>query len=328
MGGSPVIRSVGVLSAVALLAACGARSFDGWTPYHFPSTATNPRRIWAASPDDVWIAAADGWVHRMRDGEVRLDLGARAATAGVTGRVRPIIAGTGPTDIWVDAAIHFDGTAWNADRGLKNHSTDGTEMWGADPDHYFIVGERKLTIFNGAWTVEKTPAGVGSTAMGIHGSAADDVYVASRDLIVRFDGKTWTSTPPLSTGTRRITLGDLFVRSRDEIWAVGASSQGNNQAEAEVLRGDSNGHWARVQPPKSEYLRLVTHCGGSLFVANDKSVYAQERDGSWSEVFARPRPIGYGCEYPCGPIMDMFCATSTLMLLVTDPEPTALWIWH
>ncbi len=340
LGGSPlpVIRAGVLALALCAVPGCGARSFDGWTSYTIADDGCRgtavEQRVWAGSADDAWVASC-GKVFRLREGELREDKGFAAAYAGVRCKPQPIIAGTGPSDIWVDAALHFDGSSWKADpQWAERDARDGIrnrEIWGADPKRYFVVGSGMLGTYDDDWTfIERGLGGlaplndVGSYA--VHGSSGDDVYVSRLSTVFHFDGRTW-SQQELSIPRRRIYFYDVFVQSRTAAWAVGGSSalSGGAGNGAEVWRKEG-GSWTRVPPPevplRAPELWRVTECGGTVFVASYDKVFGREPDGGWSEVFVPP-PM----EYLTRGITDLFCAGNTLMVMVARGE-SKLWIWR
>ena len=226
--------------------------------------------IWAASATDVW---AVGFARR-RDrhpqqrrfhlslGRLRVDAGAALdpgrAQRGV-GRVRRrrvgrrpsghgralerqrvdavstgttshfwAVSGTAANDVWAvgdGGAFHWNGSAWTASPGFPIPPAvtnfDG-DVWAVAPNDVWVVGNRNLlTRFNGTtWTTTPVSTDTTHSLFGVWSDGSNGWAVGEGDQIQKFAGGAWTTIQ--GAGGSSVGFLDVMAVGAD-VWAVGQS---------------------------------------------------------------------------------------------------------
>lgn len=177
------------------------------------SGATEPWDVWAASADDVWVAARNG-LHRW-DGA--------AWTRLREDRIRRVW-GAGPADVFVvreDGRVErWDGTAWTTSRDAS--ACCDNDLVGAGADDVFLVGTHGAVHFDGAaWTELPDVAGGLTEPVALGGGRLIARNASPYEYVVRsWDGAAWSDAPALRYHTQFGAAPDgtrFAVRSVREI---------------------------------------------------------------------------------------------------------------
>jgi hypothetical protein len=113
--------------------------------------------------------------------------------------------------------MHYNGSSWSVVQEIRAE-TGAHAVWSSSPTDVF-VGQNlpSLQRFDGsAWAPMTTPSP--SPIYGLWGTAANDVFAATDNVMLHFDGSGWTSTTPL-TPNRLIAV---WGSSATDVFAVGA----------------------------------------------------------------------------------------------------------
>lgn len=237
-------------------------------------------RIWGTGADDVWVlgeylagTAMQQWAIFRWDGST---WSISTAPLGMSGLV-----GTGPADAWLVGSAgrvaHWNGGAWTLalPRSIVPSAPDMfVDAW-TDGETIRAVGETTITgtsrltsalwRFDGdAWNIEDIGA---SDVAFVAGTAADDVWAATRDAIFHFDGADWSRSPSdvdLSSG-----ISALWARARDDAWAATLSMSGSGPS---VVHWDGSRWSAWSAFVSSTTNARITSFGGAaaddLWIAN------------------------------------------------------------
>ena len=76
-----------------------------------------------------------------------------------------------------------------------------TSVWGSGPADVWAVGyqDANLLHFDGTqWEVDMSLPGTPQFLRGVHGSAANDVWVVGDRSVYHYDGTTWTDSSPIT----------------------------------------------------------------------------------------------------------------------------------
>jgi hypothetical protein len=208
-----------------------ARCRDGWggadgNPWLVCGDAA--RQVLYRSHGGEWVAHADvadevasgldagvsgQWIATSR-GVVHVDGAGWAITpAGAAGAVTALLADA-PDRVWAiqaGAVLRYDGAHW-ADLGL----TQARSLW-FDGEVLWVGGRRAITRVDGAATRSyPMPDHIDAIA----GTGADDVWAASFDSLVHFDGIAWSSHP-IEGMTEYVDL----ATTPDALWVVGNATR-------------------------------------------------------------------------------------------------------
>lgn len=174
------------------------------------------RDVWAAAPDDVYVAGGS---------EMRLYHwdGARLSALATTGEAgQPdLVEGTGPDDIWAidvtrDLVAHFDGVRWTGSSLPEPFETNALVV--PSPGEAWVVGRdgRRLRWSGAAWEQIGSVTLAGAEFMW--GSGDDDVWASTTDVGPQhFDGTRWTVR---DVGMGRIAFRGLWGFGPDDVWTV------------------------------------------------------------------------------------------------------------
>jgi len=272
------------VAVILLLAGCDTRSPDPfWDVYDVP-IAGGGLGLWADSPNEVWVAS--GGVFRIHDGVVipQTDVDSLVPV----GERPNAIWGTGPKDVRVNGAIHFNGTTWQAGTEW------GHSLWAADPNHYLLVNARGIYHFDGAyWTYQDLSKGILSQARTfsrVHGvSRTRAVLVGRESLAFELNGYQLTDLRPPSCMNYR----DAWVDAASA-YVVGQTCPPSTST-SRVLRYHQ-GSWedlAFPDPSDGLQLNFVTMCDERLVVGGQDpytgrgSVWVRQA-GRWDMLYEAP----------------------------------------
>jgi hypothetical protein len=309
---------------------CDRRSVLGWVPIRPFQQQLQLGRIWAASPDDVWVGGSYEPVRVYRLNGDSLDE-EREVTAAFDRGGGPAarLWGTSAQDVWVGGFLHFDGSRWNQ---AADGRRGGEGIWGSDPEHFYLVAGRSIFFFDGStWGHQSDilpPLGPwceGAGSRAIHGTSPTDIHVVGQRRLAHFDGSEWRALEEPVGGD----FSDVWATEQGEAWAVGHSWPYDcccpdpiapTDAIRSLLIRYQEGKWREVPAPASPVTQVTACANGEVYVASKRAVYLQDRDGRWEEVFS----IDTGPEPRL--IEDLFCVDETLMVTVTEQTKGTLWI--
>jgi hypothetical protein len=204
--------------------------WDGqrWTKSEpFPARGSHGA-VWSSGPDDVWALAHGSSAHWNGKSWTALPM------------LGDAIWGTGPKDVW---ALTYE----------------------RDPDRYGFPGPYQLRHWDGAvWTAHTNPELFGeSTSMWA--SAPDQLFVLSKSVVWRWDGKELKKLPPPADPVIR-TAYALVGRGRDDLWVGGGLSYHTPDEDPETKTGwlaRWNGQsWSSVMVRKPIWQLQVDSSGG------------------------------------------------------------------
>jgi hypothetical protein len=225
--------------------------FDGADWRRMEGEFPEIRRMWASSPDDLWLAGDELW-HWDGAGWSSVDL---APALGGGSYEQGGVMGSGPDDVWVSVytegiefdvshALRYDGQTWTEAHEFTPMSTDNPDDYiGAGavcangPDDVWfgaILGTdsieppRAYYRWNGVeWMVMEMPGWVSHS----HFCAGERPWSLSgnefeNDTLSRPAGDGWISAePPVNGGRDYIKFAALWVSSANEAWIAGTQGE-------------------------------------------------------------------------------------------------------
>jgi hypothetical protein len=203
--------------------------------------------------------------------------------------------GTGPEDVFAvggalgngseSLVLHYDGTRWTdlAAGGTETfwwaHGTRGTDVW--------AVGEKgRIAHWDGA-KLTAYASGTTATLYGVWAAAADDVWAvggtvgatqgggAPNDVLLHFDGSSWTPSPLPQT------LGRTFFK----VWGT-ASNNLYVVGEAGTIWHRRGVQWALESQAPAVTGKLVTVNGcsaGEVYAVGDRNVL-RSNGATWTRA--------------------------------------------
>jgi hypothetical protein len=145
-------------------------------------------------------------------------------------------------------------------------ASSGAAVWAGG-----IAGQ--LLRFNGTqWVSGNSPVATPITAL--HGTSANDVWAATSQAMLHFDGTSWTATPLPGWN-----VSDVWARSPTEAWAVANVGVG----QWAVLRW-SGGTWVIDTSSATGLQRLYGFANGDLWVGGSGPSMLVRQGGAWSTV--------------------------------------------
>lgn len=248
--------------------------------------------IWAASSDDVFVAADAGAVLHLDDGEwKRYDTGVEANLMAVWG--------TSPSDVHAvghrGVIVHFDGASW---RSMDSGVLAGLYgVWGGSSDTVYAVGDYNTCVryAGGIWTPLTLPIPAGTRSFrDIWGTDPAHFYIVGSEYdpfyggtLVSFEGGRW------SADNNGGYLTAVWAASPDTIYA------GDNSGSMWRRTG---GVWGQ-QPHSGDRVNSIRGtawndiwAAGSRWDDVDFKNYATLRhyDGTgWSDVAGSAYPHGF-----------------------------------
>ena len=178
--------------------------------------------VWAAAPDDVWVAGASGtMLHWNGLGWTTVPSGTTNHLWRIWGRADDDIMAVGR----LGAAVHYNGSAWTQ---VAPSSIDWeiSSTWSAGEGVWYIGGHEgrlvRWDVAAGTWT----PIATGTTGSieALWGTGPDDVWAVGgwvEPIVLHYDGTAWTldtSVPRVDPmGYYSLTTrasGDLVLATR------------------------------------------------------------------------------------------------------------------
>jgi hypothetical protein len=178
--------------------------------------------LWGSSANDVWAVGYQGTALHW-NGSVWTPVSTGTTTATLWS-----VSGTAANDVWAvgnEGAFHWNGTAWSASPGFPipppETNFDG-DVWAVAPNDVWVVGNRNLlTRFNGTtWSTTPVSTNVTHSLFGIWSDGSTAVAVGEGDQIHKFAGGAWTMIQ--GSGGSSIGFLDVMAIGAD-VWAVGQS---------------------------------------------------------------------------------------------------------
>lgn len=239
-----------------------------------PGTSHGVLHIWAAAPDELWIATNDLGV--VGEGSVSRWNG-HTWTEMLSGRPYALW-GSGPDDVWVidgygKGVQHFDGQQWNA----VPSPTGALTLWGTGPDEVYlgIIDGQVLERDGQSWRVafEVTDENLRYSKRFFGFAGAGDTRWAAGDsgLVLRRDALGWRQLQPL--GDLR-TITAAVAASEDELWWA----QGG-----EVFHRTPAGVTREELDPTETIRRLVRTDAGTLWAVVGRDRVLRRDGGQWTE---------------------------------------------
>ncbi len=183
------------------------------------------RVIWAAAPNDVWVAGSQGRLFRY-DGNTWND------TAWGFSQTTNAIVGFASDDVWIfgASAIHYDGATFSVSLSAPGGTivdasgSSSSDVWAIvpltssttvyhwdgfnwasstvndaltaivafSPTNAFATSSKRIWHYDGtAWTFEMVP--VVKPFIGLSATGPADVFAATAAELMHFDGQRWTS---------------------------------------------------------------------------------------------------------------------------------------
>lgn len=292
--------------------------WDGrrWTPVP-TGTTQHLYRLWATAPNDLWAAgegdlvlrwngtawstsaisfvgnilglggtgASDVWVcgwDKNRAGYAAHWDGIAWSQVGTFGGNSLWVAA--PNDVWVAFGnlIHWDGGAWTMSTAVK--SADA--VWGASQADLWAVGDDGSAYhYDGqAWTL--VPTGVKGRLVSVWGTSTNDVWAAGseagrRDVLVHWDGTSWTPVEPAATPPSDMAdislLAAVHGSSATDVWAVGAGK---------ILRWNGRSWASSSSPPRPTLNAVWGSSPKDVWAVGEQGYTALHFDGTrWSDSY-------------------------------------------
>ncbi|HEX5724452.1 MAG TPA: hypothetical protein VFX98_03250 [Longimicrobiaceae bacterium] len=236
--------------------------------------------LWAAAPHNVF-AASDGGVVLHFDGNSW-----RALTTGTESTLYGIW-GAAANRVWAvgefDTVLYWDGETWTQqeDPDLGAGEDDFNGVWGSGADDVWVVGNGgRIVRWDGSDWVDYTDPDNLTIAdlYSVWGIAADDVWAVGDDVILHWDGASWTATaPPVAA-----LLFSVRGSAADDVWAVGC---GCAQETGVALHWDGN-EWTQDTDPDldPDGLNAVWAAAGDDVWAAGASSLMRYDGGDWTVV--------------------------------------------
>lgn len=129
------------------------------------------------------------------------------------------------SDVWIvgEAGIilHYDGSRWTQ----QASGVDVTlfDVWGTSSTNVWAVGARGTVLqFNGTAWNPVTVGAVGDTFSAIHGSSADDIWIAGFDeadnLVMHWNGSAWSESYRIAVTDFRFNR--IWAASPSDVWVA------------------------------------------------------------------------------------------------------------
>jgi hypothetical protein len=202
---------------------------------HWDGTALQrPPYLGNSLPNSIWIGASDwGFIGETQGGLLhRVGNSFELASPPAFPTDEAAIWGNGPNDVYVVGGtdsgeiLHWDGCRWSKlDPGLGPLGPL-SGVWGTG-DEVVIVGQDNvpdggshgflLRKDASGWTRIATPDNDPYSA--IWGTGANDVWLGDGNTIVRWDGTTFTATPPLPGANPYTAFKTITGSAPDDVWA-------------------------------------------------------------------------------------------------------------
>jgi len=263
--------------------------FDGseWTAFTLPPASaydypTGSTAVWGSCADDVFIGSENGMIHHYNGAawafQSRLSYQAISSIWG-SGAGDVFAAGMGEhpwSSIW-----HYDGSQWT----IMTSFTDAfsVSLWGSSGSNVFAGSSYgRIFHYDGAeWSLMTQIPGV----LRIWGSGLDNVYAVGSDLLVRYDGSSWS---PVETGLRFKNFRAIWGSGPSDIFIVsqGVGTMGRVWGRIYHYDGAS---WSEVGIPCVSGLTAVWGSSGNdVYAAGDGGAILRYRGGRIPPAGGRP----------------------------------------
>jgi hypothetical protein len=190
-----------------------------WNLFH--TTPTNPNRLDAISPDDVWVAAV-GKIFRCHPCPASGGTWTQDYTNAANIFSIQMFVGSQGTEGWATGAATGDG-----DGALVVHYLNGT--WSR-----YIPSPSSNTLYDSSFTIPSNGWAVGFT---------------STTYLVRYDGVQWTRAYTLTQSLYR-----LYMLSSSEGWLTGYMQGGPDNPHGEIVRFLDGNFTTDYRAPDFEYI--------------------------------------------------------------------------
>jgi hypothetical protein len=193
-----------------------------------PGAAVQPRAVWAASDDDVWVVGNQGFIAHGNGSTGEFTVVPAPSADDLTG-----LWGSAHDDVWIaggDTLLRWNGTAFERPPYGEFKVFD---VAGSGRDDVWVVGADKVAhLQGGTWTTEAAPGfevgpqfPQGSAALAVWANSPDDVFVGVNQFhtqsVWQRDGSTTPATWTLIHDGTRGSIGDLFGARAGDLWSSG-----------------------------------------------------------------------------------------------------------
>ncbi|MBM7115553.1 hypothetical protein [Archangium primigenium] len=221
--GTPFTTHVWALGPQDALAAGGdvCQRWNGQTWSRTDCGVKGARDVWASGPDDIWVVGGlyqdYGSVSSTRshwDGQRWTAQRTFQGLGDLDYEHFSALWGTGPTDVWLNGVLHFDGSKWT--RVCRTRSPH--RVWGSGSGILFGFSEEHgLVRFDGErWRLTASTWLRVSTVGAMEGDRAWGLTLSGTRLA--FDGSRWSASSQGSEPRR--TYGRPFGTSPENIWSI------------------------------------------------------------------------------------------------------------
>ena len=248
---------------------------------HAPSTA-----IWGSSAADVFIGSENGKIHHF-DGAA-WSFQTRLSYQEIRG-----IWGSGPADVFAAGAgnypfnniWHHDGTDWMVMTAIADVTF--SSLWGSSGDN-ILAGAYPGRVFRydgSDWSLMTEIAGPPYRSLKIWGSGPDNVYAVAGDLMLRYDGVSWTA---VETGLRFKNYSGIWGSGPDDIFVVSGATGFAGKVWGRIYHYDGSS-WSEVGSPCVNGLAAVWGSSGQdVNAAGDGGAVLRYRGGRIPPSESRP----------------------------------------
>ncbi len=193
--------------------AAGAHWRNGWEQISPTPFRGDVLSIAGTSAHDVWWSGTTDPASPSMTAIAHYDGTRTTALMGVGVPTWPI-AVVSPTEVWLGPHLRWMSGA--LERSPSSAPGAAALRFFASNDGW-SVGAGVWHWDGSQWTAQN---GVGlGPFTAVDGSGPTDVWVAGSDRISRWNGTTWSPTPPLPGGPQ---IRDVHVRAANDVWAVGS----------------------------------------------------------------------------------------------------------
>lgn len=245
-------------------------SGDGWCWVNPLPQGNTLNAVHVASGADAWAVGLQGTVLRW-NGSVwsRTPTPSKKELTGVWA--------SGPNDAWATGRegelLRWNGQAWTHVDAAGN-TFDLHAVWGSAPNDVWAVGYTgRIFHFDGTtWALTKGGPGVSDRFLSVHGTAANDVWIAGGS-VHRWEGVKWTTQAG-------VTGEHVWTPAKNDVWVAGT--------DGKVSHYDGQSWTPRPIPITAN--DIVTSIGGSsptdVWASLRTGGFMQWTNGAWQPVAA------------------------------------------
>ena len=177
----------------------------------------NIGRLWASSPDDVWLIHRHGGLSHF-DGRDWIDVDPENRNQAIA------IWGTAANDVWLlrsDGSLrHFDGNSWQ-NESLPQGTKLLHSLWGSSRSDVWAIGQDGQILHYDGHIWHRVESPTNNTLNYVWGRSENEVWaVGDRGTVLFFDGKSW-SVDAVS-GIGYIEWMGIWGSSRHDLWLLGS----------------------------------------------------------------------------------------------------------